>query len=512
MSHATLSALLAQPDVQRSLELRGLSMIAGKMLEGVARDGGEAVVVDLVNQALYKHFRQPVEVPRVASFLDASPEELAAFPQLRAHFVAFLANLKPPMSERTIRAYGQALQENFSLDGKAPHEMACPSYREALIHTLEGNSNRNLISALKYFSDFWRAAPADVREGKAGEGDTDPAKAEQKIRWRQRVDGATGKASPELLLADELPGDWHMHNMDKSQPMVSSPGGRFYKRGSKQVAVRLRRKPTPLEELYREHQEAATTPPRPTSQVQAAEADTPEVKAEAGKRGAAPKPKAPPGPPRPLMELVGPAEGEDRQTDRDKDLLAQVLATFTRHLNEAKADATPRQQSARELSVTQIFKLFSRTGRNFDALIDPRFMELVQACEENKRVNHSWSASLKRFAAFWREVGGYDGKFDRASREDLYRDLIVKPYLVDAPGICGTMAHLGACCNRARQRCDTCDTILKCNRHDEHSIVDCREVFWAKHGVNGTRARTMADFLRPSGGRPQKPKGVTKIG
>ena len=36
--------------------------------------------------------------------------------------------------------------------------------------------------------------------------------------------------------------------------------------------------------------------------------------------------------------------------------------------------------------------------------------------------------------------------------------------------------------------------MLRCSKHEKHRVKTCREVFWSRHGADGTRVRTLASF------------------
>jgi len=100
---------------------------------------------------------------------------------------------------------------------------------------------------------------------------------------------------------------------------------------------------------------------------------------------------------------------------------------------------------------------------------------------------------MKLFSVFWREIGGYAGKFAEASRDMLNKTLNVRPILRDIQKQCG---HCGVC-QRPKQQCDTCGSTILCSKHGHHETEDCREVFWATHSANGMRIATLRDFMRP---------------
>merc|ERR1719265_2616225 len=138
--------------------------------------------------------------------------------------------------------------------------------------------------------------------------------------------------------------------------------------------------PKQLPSDVHEQQPVAATPTKPARQARA-EGDTPEGKAEASSRSAASRQKEPKAA-KPLNELLAALEDGDRQTDRDREILPHVVATFTRHLNEAKADTS---QKCRDAWVTQFLHLFNRSERNYDFMASPTFVDVVNSSEENKR-------------------------------------------------------------------------------------------------------------------------------
>ena len=52
----------------------------------------------------------------------------------------------------------------------------------------------------------------------------------------------------------------------------------------------------------------------------------------------------------------------------------------------------------------------------------------------------------------------------------------------------------GDLCAWTKRQCETCGTMLRCSKHEKHRMQTCREVFWSKHGADGTRVRTLASF------------------
>lgn len=526
VTSAKLSALLAQPDVQRSLEARGFSEVAAKMREDIATHSDVGLVVDLVKRTQDAHFPQGLQVPLVSAFRDSSPGEQAALPQVLALYDTFLKGVGT-LSERTIPSYVSAFRDAFALDRKALEEMACPSYLEAESMTLEGVRCRGVHrSALKYFSQFWRTAPPEVRTGQGEEGGELAAK--HKLRSDGRVSGDMGDNSPTALTimrANGMPEGWRLHNVkEASGPsrrrlICSSPRGRFYvtthnrlpasedSQGDPAAAARCLENPScvTLEDSDEEQETLVDTPPkpnRPPRQERDGEDAAPER--EGGSGGACGS-EAPTKRPRvslqPLMELAGPPASDDRQSEMDRAMLPEVIVTFMRYLKEAPDEAGVDRHPTADIYATQVFKLFCKAGRNYDALTANDFFRHVCACAENYQAQGAWSAALLPFAIFWREIDGYGGRFDKTS-EDLRRILPVRPHLVDTQGTCGHNAHLRTMCQHSRRRCDTCGMILSCSRHEEHHASDCREVFWSKHTPAGLLVPTMGSFMRVGTGQP----------
>jgi len=189
------------------------------------------------------------------------------------------------------------------------------------------------------------------------------------------------------------------------------------------------------------------------------------------------------------------ATPETKVSDRDKELLPRVLATFARYLNDVLASST--KQCTRDNYMRVFFKTFLQSGLSFEALAQPMLSRLLTQTEEHKR-NHGNAATVVRnFSQFWRDLGGYDASFDEADRESMTLSMNIKPMLVDAYGVCGAGAHMGNLCQRPKQRCETCGTELRCPRHEEkHTPAECREIFWAKHSPSGKRTKTIADFWK----------------
>merc|ERR1711879_1091696 len=113
--------------------------------------------------------------------------------------------------------------------------------------------------------------------------------------------------------------------------------------------------------------------------------------------------------------------------------------------------------------------------RRLEVIARPHFPDLVRKSEESRRTHHNMASALKSFGSFWTSVGGYEGNFDTATREDLNLALNVKPVLVDFSGQCGYSMHGGELCKKLKQRCETCGTVTGCCKHGDHSIAECRE-------------------------------------
>lgn len=199
--------------------------------------------------------------------------------------------------------------------------------------------------------------------------------------------------------------------------------------------------------------------------------------------------------PKPLMELLGSPAESDGVTDKDKQMLARVLATFQRHLRDKQGER--QRQATRDNYVMAVFRIYSTSGRSLHCVAQQSFVDAVALSEESRK-NRCLLTACRSFQRFWDEIGGYDGTFDEADRETMNMALNVRPLLKDMIGECGVLCHGGRTCNKPNQECITCGTNrLRCASHADHTIQECRGVFWSKHSSKGIRLRTMADFLRP---------------
>jgi len=200
------------------------------------------------------------------------------------------------------------------------------------------------------------------------------------------------------------------------------------------------------------------------------------------------------------MDLLGQVPPADMADVQDKQLLPRAMATFARWLREQKSDA--QRQGTRDAYVLAVFKLFSQTGRSLNAVAQPRLLEAVTKSEEARK-NKLLSTAVRNFQRFWAEIGGYSGAFDEADRDTMNLALSVKPSLTDGSAECCTPMPGGRYCKRPDQQCITCGTRLKCSLHCEHSVQECREIFWSKHSRLGSRQRTVLDFWKPSASSSQ---------
>lgn len=496
-----LRTLLAQPDVLASFMARGFGEIMTKLLDGVAVESGEVSVGILMDKVLRDHVPGGVLVPLVGWFRDASCEESMAMPHILAQFQAYLKRKRYTANTREL--YLNIVQEVFTLDRKSPEDVACPSYIEAETMTMEGARSKNLHrAALKRFSDFWQSSSPAVRTG-----DDAPLLRARKIQVKKRraraEDGKTSVKDSAMLEACGVPKDWRLHEVrEKAKALLcSSPRGRFYLKpfASKQTDHQ-KDEPVELIDSEEENDKVEATPPKRTrTPMQELETQQKEDRPRICDSTSVPKADHTPLAThvQPLLELAGPATDGERKSDRDKMLLSHVLASFDRYLAATREAGTDLEC---DVYSTQIFKLFCRVGRSFDGLASQRFMTHVSSCAENKQSHGLWYAALQAFVAFWESVGGYHCEFEQCT-DKLTSMLVVKPRLVDVPLACGYNSHMNTGCQRARQLCDTCGTVLQCSLHDEHSDTDCREIFWAKHTPAGTLARTMRCFSRGGAGR-----------
>merc|ERR1711907_837760 len=106
------------------------------------------------------------------------------------------------------------------------------------------------------------------------------------------------------------------------------------------------------------------------------------------------------------------------------------------------------------------------------------------------------NTAVRHFQRFWADAGGYDGTLIDADRETMNLALNVRPNFEDCSGECRAAMAGGHHCKRPSQQCVTCGTKLKCSSHCEHSLQECREIFWAKHSRHGSKQRSVADFWK----------------
>jgi len=425
----------------------------------------------------------------VTDFRDATEEECRLFPMVWSFFDSWLDRSQAKMAENTRRSYSAAVWSMFRFDAKSPEEMATEEYRIAVKGTLEDRTCSSLhSSAMRRFGQFWKeesgSFPAyedwlaqQTDEVRARLEKMDHGKRLTRLRIEESGDGSEEARKAHGL---DLPEGWRVHHSAAGRVLGwSSPEGVFYWVRSEVLQI--------------------VQPPRPkltTPVGKGKKRSAEEARLGEGEEGDQITPdKAP----RPLAELLADAADVDAATQQDRSVLPRVLSTFARHLGEQKTDR--QRQSTRDSYVLCVFKLFTQCGRSLNAMAQPQFMELMAQSEEVRK-NRALSTALRAFQKFWAEVGGYGGKFDEADRDSLNLAMNVRPSFADAPGECCAFLPGGRACSRPNLQCVTCGCRLKCEVHGEHSVQECRDIFWAKHSRQGTRLRTMADFLKPSAPAP----------
>lgn len=406
-----------------------------------------------------------------SQFRDASEEEVAWMPCIWAAFEGFLSK-EEKLKDSTVKVYVTSVRRLFAMDGKAPAEMATDAYLRSIKHTLEDRrSNKQDSSAISKFAAFW---PRWVKEP------VDTAAEEPASRWPiparvDRWDPCSGDSSAEAREAMELPDGWFVHHSKGNNRLLgwASPGKRLYFRKD-DLDERLGRVPPPrLPKFF----DKAHFPFMVDGDVETPE-KLPATRFES---------------PTPLEELLAKTNDSEAATLEDRQLLPRVLVTFSRRLE----DVLDKRQTTRDQYVLSVFKIFSKSGRSLQALVEPSFVEAVVRSEENKKSHGSYGTALKTFSAFWKQYGGYGATYDVADRSVLNLTLEVRPCLQDTQGECGETGCAGELCRRRKQRCETCGIVIRCSKHGQHSKEECREIFWATHSAGGQRSRTMQDFLRP---------------
>eukprot|EP00927_Polykrikos_kofoidii_P072658 TRINITY_DN68758_c0_g1_i1.p1 TRINITY_DN68758_c0_g1~~TRINITY_DN68758_c0_g1_i1.p1 ORF type:complete len:874 (-),score=136.00 TRINITY_DN68758_c0_g1_i1:239-2797(-) len=477
-SKATLELVFGNPNAIERIKAFGLTDIVDAMTSEAPQDS--AVCVEfLLTRVLMKNPDRYVPTPLMSSYREASEEERNNFPHICAAFHTYLNQL-PKLTVGTREAYSKALIDIFALDMKSPGEMSSVAYRETVKRTIEDMASNHVhASSLKYFAAFWQQRKKDPFV------DADDAPAALVALYKtperkQRCQASEGDFSAEARSSEDLPEGWSVHTRASTGRLIgwASPRGRFYS-SKKELGLRLERIRTPLQMVI----DKMTTPVKPARSTEVEGTPEPER-----------APKGPREPSKPLDELFSSPTDQERVTDRDRELLPRVIASFSRYLAETKGDLT--RQTTRDNYLVSLFRLFSKLDRSLAALAEPRLADLVASSEESRRHHGVLACAVRSFGAFWRDNGGYDGKFEQATREHLNLALNVRPVLVDSVGSCGQNLPMGEICRRLRQKCDSCGMSLRCFKHSEHSITECREVFWATHSETGKRTRTMKDFFR----------------
>jgi len=428
---------------------------------------------------------------RVTDFREATAEEVAIFPAVQALFEQWLEKKDDSKSETTRKCYANSVWTLFRYDQRAPEEMATDEYRRAVKRTLEDRSANSVQSAsIKQFSDFWHEQQEQIKNLPAWiEAQSDDVKKRlQKLAQSTRLDRLsmeqTGDGSEEARKAHglDLPDGWRVHSSTSGNRTIgwSSPGGNFYYSRS---AVKERVNPEPP----KFHLTEVLVTPAPKGKKRTAELAALDMDEDADAN-------TPDKCVKPLAELLASAPELGPATAEDRNMLPRVLTTFARFLSEQASDR--QRQTTRDCYVLLLFKAFSQCGRSLDAIAQPRFVEILVQSEEHRK-NRSLCTAVRAFQRFWSESGGSAGNFDQADRDWMNVVLQVRPLLADAAGQCGALVHGLKSCTRPNQNCVTCGCRLRCAIHGEHSVQECREIFWTKHSRQGIRLRTMADFFKP---------------
>eukprot|EP00443_Scrippsiella_acuminata_P000637 CAMPEP_0115175216 /NCGR_PEP_ID=MMETSP0270-20121206/4244_1 /TAXON_ID=71861 /ORGANISM="Scrippsiella trochoidea, Strain CCMP3099" /LENGTH=1005 /DNA_ID=CAMNT_0002588087 /DNA_START=65 /DNA_END=3083 /DNA_ORIENTATION=+ len=444
--------------------------------EGAAEGGGAAEAGEATPSA-----QKAREVPardQFDKFPPATDHDIELFPSVCAAFEVYLRTVDAKINENTRRTYPPAIQTLFRLDGKPPEVMATDEYRVAVKHTLEDRACSHIQSAaLRYFGQFWDVEgkefccsgqfPAEVTEELKSRYQKKHTQPLARIRLEEDGDG-----SEEARKAESLPEGWKVHSTSGGRILgYSSPEGVLY---TSRGAVR---------QLFEGETPAPKSRRRGAALGEGEEADDAD----------APTPDKPVVDPKPLLELLGTATEADVAGPQDRQFLPRIIATFGRHMREQRTDT--QRQSTRDAYVLAVFKLFSLTGRGFHAMAQTPFLEAVAGSEEARK-NKALNTAVRTFRVSGGRSEGYSGSFDEADRDSMNLALNVKPILTDGNGECCAPMHGGRSCQRPNQQCNTCGTKLKCSIHGDHSVLECREIFWAKHSKCGTRQRTMADFWK----------------
>lgn len=416
----------------------------------------------------------------LSGFRDAEVDEVQDMPKIYVAFGAFLteeSNLGPSTHKTYLEHFGKA----FKFDGKAPEEMASLAYIDFVKHTWEDAlHNHVMASSLSKFLSFWQQFGS-----RPFKGNLEASHVQFKPRsiTRRLPDEGDASASaladslPENLRAQigDLPEGWRVHSSKGRVRAWTSPSGVWHTR--KNELVRFFAAPPPPPLFY-------VPPPPPPERLQSLA--TPEKQARPEKEKMVFLPLA-------ELLLPQPKPGEPAAAEeRDRKLLPQVITTFMR-MGNGRMD---HREVTRKAHAMTLFKIVSESQRSFEALADPSFADLVYRSAENMKNHGTYASAMKSFREFWSDIGGYDGEFDVADREIMQRSLYIKPSLVDAPGVCGHGGISGGdFCKWSKRWCETCGTVLRCGKHEEHSREMCREVFWTKHRADGTPIRTIADFF-----------------
>jgi len=428
-----------------------------------------------------------------SGFRDAEEDEVRDMPKIFAAFGRFLQD-EVKLQPSTLKPYLESFGKCFRYDGKSPAEMATLAYLDRSKHTYEDAlCNHIMACSLSRFSVFWQKFGSRPFTGDAdasGVFSGNLLSSPLTRRQPEEGDGSESARHVDMLPASwrsdvgTLPEGWHVHGKTQRILAWTSPTGEWHMKKSELVRrLACLQLPPPL--FY--------VPPPPVA--------TPEKQ---------PRPEREKMTFLPLSELLNPVPKTGEQgaaEERDRKLLPQVITTFMRLGN----GRTEHRECTRKAHAMTLFKIVSDSQRSFEALTEPSFFDLMYRCSENKRNHGAYTSAIRCFSEFWEFIGGYDGDFDVADREMMQRSLHVKPSLVDHPGgeMCGYGGICGGdLCRWSKRWCETCGTVLRCGKHEEHSQQMCREIFWSKHRADGTPVRTIADFFGTKAAKKTAPAAI----
>lgn len=480
--------ILKKSDVLKWLDSPAAARIhALQLAEGVRKT---AALVTEEQEPLLQNFLDRVVFeadlchPPFSGLRDAEPDEVTELPRIAAEFASHLAGI-PTVGDKTREVYVQSFLRAFELDGKAPEEMASLAYGEAVRHTYEDVVHNHIMSAsLRKFAVFWQECG-----GRPFIHDTEAPPLKQATpqpRAAARREAQEGDGSAEARAAEGLPEGWCVHRTSSRVLAWTTPRGEW-----------LIRKPELMRRLRPPAAPALQFVPAP-----------PPVKlplVAAVKTGELPS----------LMSLLQPMPKAGEQgaaAKRDRDLLPQVIATFVR----VAPDNGGACQATRLAHASCLFRIFAESQRSLEAMAQTSFADIVARSAENKRNQNMFVFALLSFRAFWLQHGGYEAELDDADGESLQSSLQVVPMMTETDEECSV-------CNdskddlfrQLKRKCETCSTVLCCEKHEEHSTQACKSVFWTKYQTDGTRVRTMADFFgkkavrHVSGGHMAQPACVS---